>query len=115
MDFATSLTLATLGHASLIMPPARNSIDSELPAWSHGKHPETALLLGDAHLEVRGGALGLDHKGLPLARDRPARRDGLALHVDAIAVTPAQRDGVLGGDGPSARLLDDEAGKVTAR
>ena len=44
MDLATSITLATLGHASMIMPPARNSIDSELPAWSHGKHPETGVI-----------------------------------------------------------------------
>ena len=29
------------GHASLMMPPSRNAIDSELPAWSHGKHPPT--------------------------------------------------------------------------
>ena len=33
-----------LGHASLIMPPPRNAIDSELPAWSHGKHPMTGWI-----------------------------------------------------------------------
>ncbi len=33
-----------LGHASLIMPPARNSIDAETPAWSGGKHPNTGWI-----------------------------------------------------------------------
>lgn len=32
------------GHASMIMPPARNAIDSETPAWSHGKHPPTGFI-----------------------------------------------------------------------
>ena len=32
------------GHASLIMPPSRNNIDSETPAWSHGKHPMTGWI-----------------------------------------------------------------------
>ena len=32
------------GHASMIMPPTRNSIDSELPAWSGGKHPMTGWI-----------------------------------------------------------------------
>jgi len=31
-------------HGSLIMPQSRNSVDSELPAWSDGKHPETGLI-----------------------------------------------------------------------
>ena len=35
---------AMLGHASMIMPPSRNSIDAELPAWSHGKHPYTGWI-----------------------------------------------------------------------
>jgi len=33
-----------IGHASLIMPPSRNAIDSELPAWSGGKHPNTGWI-----------------------------------------------------------------------
>ena len=32
------------GHASLIMPPTRNAIDSTLPAWSNGKHPMTGWI-----------------------------------------------------------------------
>ena len=35
---------AVLGHASLIMPPSRNAIDSTLPAWSNGKHPNTGWI-----------------------------------------------------------------------
>ena len=35
---------AVSGHASLIMPPTRNSIDAELPAWSGGKHPMTGWI-----------------------------------------------------------------------
>ena len=31
-------------HGSLIMPPTRNAIDSELPAWSKGKHPNTGWI-----------------------------------------------------------------------
>jgi len=33
-----------LGHASMINPAPRNAIDSELPAWSDGKHPETGWI-----------------------------------------------------------------------
>ena len=33
-----------LGHASMIMPPTRNAIDSVLPAWSGGKHPPTGWI-----------------------------------------------------------------------
>lgn len=32
------------GHGSMILPPARNSIDAELPAWSNGKHPMTGVI-----------------------------------------------------------------------
>jgi len=32
------------GHSSMIMPPARNSIDSTLPPWSDGKHPPTGSI-----------------------------------------------------------------------
>ena len=32
------------GHGSMIMPPSRNSIDSTLPAWSHGKHAMTGAI-----------------------------------------------------------------------
>jgi len=32
------------GHASMIMPPSRNAIDSETPAWSNGKHPMTGWI-----------------------------------------------------------------------
>lgn len=31
-------------HGSMIMPPARNSIDVEDPRWSHGKHPMTGTI-----------------------------------------------------------------------
>jgi len=45
----TTLLLCALsstvnGHGSMIMPPARNSIDAELPAWSDGKHPMTGTI-----------------------------------------------------------------------
>ena len=44
----TTLTLAhaalVSGHGSMIMPPSRNSVDADLPAWSHGKFPETGLI-----------------------------------------------------------------------
>ena len=33
-----------LAHASMIMPPPRNAIDSELPAWSNGKSPDTGVI-----------------------------------------------------------------------
>ena len=32
------------GHSSMIMPPARNSIDAELPQYSGGKHPPTGWI-----------------------------------------------------------------------
>ena len=32
------------GHGSMIMPPARNSIDSLLPPWSNGKHAPTGVI-----------------------------------------------------------------------
>jgi|EP01047_Picozoa_sp_COSAG01_P040907 hypothetical protein len=32
------------GHSSMIMPPARNSIDAELPEYSGGKHPPTGAI-----------------------------------------------------------------------
>jgi len=31
-------------HGSMIMPPTRNSIDAELPPWSHGKFPSTGTI-----------------------------------------------------------------------
>lgn len=31
-------------HGSMIMPPARNSIDAEMNAWAGGKHPDTGHL-----------------------------------------------------------------------
>merc|ERR1719499_1046240 len=31
-------------HGSMIMPPTRNSIDAELPPWSHGKFPHTGWI-----------------------------------------------------------------------
>ena len=40
----TLLHAAIPGHASMIMPPSRNSIDAELPAWDHGKHPSTGWI-----------------------------------------------------------------------
>ena len=43
-----AILLATLamahGHASMIMPPTRNAIDSTLPGWNDGKHPETGWI-----------------------------------------------------------------------
>jgi len=39
-----ALINVTLGHGSMIMPPSRNSVDADLPAWSHGKHPETGVI-----------------------------------------------------------------------
>jgi len=48
MLFRLALLLAAAGtargHASMIMPPTRNAIDSELPAWSKGQHPETGWI-----------------------------------------------------------------------
>jgi hypothetical protein len=39
------LLIATVrGHSSMIMPPARNSIDSTLAPWSNGKHPPTGVI-----------------------------------------------------------------------
>ena len=29
------------GHGGVLIPVSRNSIDSMLPPWSHGKHPPT--------------------------------------------------------------------------
>jgi hypothetical protein len=40
-----SASLAAVhGHASLIMPPTRNSIDAETSEWSDGKHPNTGTI-----------------------------------------------------------------------
>ena len=36
--------VAASAHGSMIMPPARNAIDAALPAWSHGKHPDTGTI-----------------------------------------------------------------------
>lgn len=41
--FAT-LAATVHGHASMIMPPTRNAIDSTLPGWDDGKHPETGWI-----------------------------------------------------------------------
>merc|ERR1712086_30320 len=42
---AASLLVAMVtGHASMIMPPTRNSIDSTLAPWSNGKHPATGVI-----------------------------------------------------------------------
>merc|ERR1719408_1145174 len=41
---ACALIPSCWGHASMVMPPARNSIDATLDAWSHGKHPATGVL-----------------------------------------------------------------------
>jgi len=43
LSLSLSLSLAA-GHGSMIMPPARNSVDADLPAWSHGKNPPTGLI-----------------------------------------------------------------------
>ena len=37
-------TVRVRGHSSMIMPPARNSIDSTLAPWSGGKHPPTGRI-----------------------------------------------------------------------
>lgn len=36
--------IPALGHGSVLLPPSRNSIDVELPAWSNAKHPETGTI-----------------------------------------------------------------------
>ena len=41
---AFALTAGAAGHASMIMPPSRSAIDSELPPWSHGQHPPTGII-----------------------------------------------------------------------
>ena len=41
---AACLVPMVSAHASLIMPAPRNAIDSELDAWSHGKHPMTGWI-----------------------------------------------------------------------
>ena len=44
LTLIAALTTSAAGHASMIMPPSRNAIDSELPPWSHGQHPETGMI-----------------------------------------------------------------------
>ena len=44
LTLIAALTTGAVGHASMIMPPSRNAIDSELPPWSHGQHPETGMI-----------------------------------------------------------------------
>ena len=44
LTLIAALTAGVAGHASMIMPPSRNAIDSELPPWSHGQHPETGMI-----------------------------------------------------------------------
>ena len=42
---ASALLVASVaGHGSMVMPLARNSIDAESAAWSHGKHPSTGTI-----------------------------------------------------------------------
>ena len=41
---ATSLVASVSGHASLIMPNPRNSIDNEEEAWANGAHPSTGWI-----------------------------------------------------------------------
>jgi hypothetical protein len=41
---ASKIVELAAGHASMIMPPSRNSIDSETDAWSHGKHPKSGTI-----------------------------------------------------------------------
>merc|ERR1711998_775600 len=41
---ASTLLGMVSGHASMIMPPSRNSIDATLAAWRNGKHPPTGTL-----------------------------------------------------------------------
>ena len=40
----SALVGVAAGHGSMIMPPSRNSVDADLPAWAHGKFPETGLI-----------------------------------------------------------------------
>jgi hypothetical protein len=40
----SSLVATVCGHGSMIMPPSRNSVDADLPAWSHGKFPKTGTI-----------------------------------------------------------------------
>eukprot|EP00656_Telonema_subtile_P015169 TRINITY_DN17912_c0_g1_i1.p1 TRINITY_DN17912_c0_g1~~TRINITY_DN17912_c0_g1_i1.p1 ORF type:complete len:287 (+),score=40.91 TRINITY_DN17912_c0_g1_i1:125-985(+) len=50
MSSTTSVLLAcalvglAAGHGGMLIPMPRNSIDSELPAWSNGKHPRTGVI-----------------------------------------------------------------------
>lgn len=37
--FACAVVPLVAGHATMIMPPPRNSIDSELPPWHNNNHP----------------------------------------------------------------------------
>ena len=39
-----SLGVSAYAHGSMIMPPSRNSVDAELPAWANGKYPPTGLI-----------------------------------------------------------------------
>eukprot|EP00440_Ansanella_granifera_P001336 gb/GFBE01001438.1/.p1 GENE.gb/GFBE01001438.1/~~gb/GFBE01001438.1/.p1 ORF type:complete len:387 (+),score=62.44 gb/GFBE01001438.1/:1-1161(+) len=48
LDLARAVLLQCVlqadAHGSMIMPPTRNSIDAELPEWSHGKFPGTGSI-----------------------------------------------------------------------
>jgi len=41
---ASLAVVGVAGHASLVQPPPRNAIDSTLPEWSGGKHPNTGWI-----------------------------------------------------------------------
>lgn len=41
---AAALLAGVGGHSSMIMPPARNSIDATLAPWRGGKHPPTGVI-----------------------------------------------------------------------
>jgi hypothetical protein len=41
---AFALVISVEGHFSMIMPPPRNAIDSETPAWSNNQHPMTGTI-----------------------------------------------------------------------
>lgn len=44
LGLALSSVVGVDAHGSMVMPPARNSIDAETPEWSDGKHPMTGTI-----------------------------------------------------------------------
>lgn len=40
----SGIVIASLQHGSMIMPPSRNAVDADLPAWSNGKYPPTGVI-----------------------------------------------------------------------